>query len=62
VFIGHDVAGEAFSSKDVMPPPGDVATCCFGVADAMFDVIDEPIDDAADSADADDAAESGRDS
>jgi hypothetical protein len=63
VVYGGDVAADAFGSKkkDVNQGPGaDVASCCFGVADAMFDdVIDEPPMDAAD---ADDDAEGGRDS
>lgn len=57
VLFGGDVAA-MFDHKDVHQPIDAVTTCCFGVADATFDVIDEPTD-AAD--DADDAAESGRD-
>ncbi|HEY2369060.1 MAG TPA: hypothetical protein VGH87_21835, partial [Polyangiaceae bacterium] len=60
VLFGGDVA-VAFDHRDVRPPMGgDVASCCFGVADAMFDdVVDEPVDD--DASDADEASEGGRD-
>jgi hypothetical protein len=65
VFIGGDVAADAFGWKDTIQPMYDVACCIgetsLGVADASFDVTDEPPSDAADEADDADDGEGGRD-